>query len=547
MIWVYSVDAVPTENHVTNSLTNLAKWLPFNFVDSQLLSGNGSEVAVLNRTMLVGESRSLMRPIYWSGPFRTVCRTNWILTPHNNPNPKDLFILPSEYDELVSRLFEEQQPWLRISTDHVVEKIFKLDDDWCLVMRKGKTDKGRIIRLEGLEPVLQSNSSPTRKPLPFFTVKRAPALDPVEHTPYLVPEVLVMVTHGIGQKLAAKLGYDFVIDIVHFADLVNSPLIAILPVLWRNELDTHYTVGSVNAFDDMMNELAVPNLSTVRSTAQHLMLDILFYATPPHSSRILEAMASELNRVYGLFKKYNPEFKGTVSLIGHSLGAALVSDILAVYNPPRELARPPLDFEVDKVFCIGSPYPVFLLLRHTRPIGCRAPSLISQYQSQSTPLLSSTVHFDCNAWYNIFTSFDPVAHRIEPLLHGVTINDTLVTPESPVELPSQHALARFKRNLLRSIEGMRSSLSLHFSSMSDLTTSPTGSISPSSPLTPRYKFSPLHAFNQIGRVDFEISRGPLEMSQYLSAMTAHISYWGSDELATFVRQEVLNHGNKESI
>jgi hypothetical protein len=328
---------------------------------------------------------------------------------------------------------------------------------------------------------------------------------------------------------------------------VNTPQIAILPVVWRNELDTHYTINNVNAFDEMMNELAVPNLSVMRSTAQHLMLDVLFYATPPHSSRILEAMADELNRVYKLFRKYNPEFKGTVSLIGHSLGAALVSDILAVYSPPRELARPPLDFDVDKVFCIGSPYSVFLLLRHTRPIGCRASSLVSQYQSQSTSLLSSTVHFDCNAWYNIFTSFDPVAHRIEPLLHGVTINDTLVTPESPVELPSQHALARFKRNLLRSIEGMRSSISLRFSSLSDLATSPMSSVSPTSPLSPRHKVSPLHAFNQIGRIDFEISRGPLEVSQYLSAMTAHISYWGSDELATFIRQEVLNSVNKEAI
>ena len=542
MIWVYSTGVVTTGNRVTNSLEQLAKWQPFNLLDSQLLSGDEREVAVLNRTMLVDERRSWMKPIYWDGPARVVCRAAWTLTPHNDPSPKDLFVLPSEYDTLVTGIFDEQHDWLKVSTDHVVEKIFKLDGDWCLVLRKGKTDQGRIVKSASLEPVLQATPSPTRKPLPFFTVKRAPSLDPTKHAPYVIPEVLVMVTHGIGQKLAAKLGYDFATDVIHFADLINSPSMAILPVVWRNELDSQYTVDNVNAFDEMMNELAVPNLPAMRSTAQHLMLDILFYATPPHSARILEIMANELNRVHGLFKKYNPEFRGTVSLVGHSLGAALVSDILAVYSPPRDLPRPPLDFEVDKVFCVGSPYPVFLLLRHARPIGCRASALIPQYQSHATPLLSSTVHFDCNGWYNIFTSFDPVAHRIEPLLHGVIINDIPVTAESPLELPSQHALARFKRNLVRSIEEVRSSISLRFSSMPDLTAFPV------SPLSARgSKQSPLHAFNQMGRVDFEISRGPLEMSQYLSAMTAHISYWGSDELATFIRQEVLNGSNKGSV
>ena len=307
MIWVYSVDYFSSANQFVNSLNKLIKWQPFNSLDSQLLSSDEGEVAVLNRTMLVDESRSLMRPIYWSGPFRMILKTNWTLTPHNNPNPKDLFILPSEHDKVVTEIFDEQQDWLRISIDHVVEKIFKLDDEWCLVVRRGKMDQGRIVKASSLESVTQS--TPTHKSLPFFTVKRAPSLDSMGQMPYVVPEALVLITHGIGQKLATKLGYDFAADVAHFADLINTPLICILPVIWRNELDSHYTVDNVNAFEEMMNELAVPNLSTVRSTAQHLMLDILFYATPPHSSRILETMANELNRVYRLFKKYNPEFK----------------------------------------------------------------------------------------------------------------------------------------------------------------------------------------------------------------------------------------------
>ena len=40
MIWVYSANAITTENHVPNSLTSLTKWLPFDFADSQLLSEN---------------------------------------------------------------------------------------------------------------------------------------------------------------------------------------------------------------------------------------------------------------------------------------------------------------------------------------------------------------------------------------------------------------------------------------------------------------------------------------------------------------------------
>ena len=236
------------------------------------------------------------------------------------------------------------------------------------------------------------------------------------------------------------------------------------------------------SFDEMMNELAVPNLSTVRSTAQHLMLDILFYATPPHSSRILETMAGELNRVYRLFKRYNPEFRGTVSFIGHSLGAALVSDILAVYSPPRELPRPPLDFDVDKVFCVGSPYSVFLLLRHTRPIGCRAsppwyPN-ISHNPPPSSPPPSTLI-----AMLGI-TSLPPSIQLHTAWNHYSMVSPSMTLksrPSPPLSFPVNMPWLASNETCLRSIEGMRSSLSFTFLLLSDLAASPRGFHFPTSP------------------------------------------------------------------
>lgn len=50
----------------------------------------------------------------------------------------------------------------------------------------------------------------------------------------------------------------------------------------------------------------------------------------------METVGNEINRIYTLFKARNPNFKGTVSLGGHSLGSLILFDLLSHQEMPAE-------------------------------------------------------------------------------------------------------------------------------------------------------------------------------------------------------------------
>lgn len=43
----------------------------------------------------------------------------------------------------------------------------------------------------------------------------------------------------------------------------------------------------------------------------------------------MDTVASEMNRLYALYCQRNPDFKGPVSLGGHSLGSVILFDLLS--------------------------------------------------------------------------------------------------------------------------------------------------------------------------------------------------------------------------
>jgi phospholipase DDHD2 len=61
---------------------------------------------------------------------------------------------------------------------------------------------------------------------------------------------------------------------------------------------------------------------------------------------------------------------------------------------------PQLDFKVDNAFMLGSPIAVFLMIRNQRK-----------------PLSPDFSLSGCSRIFNIFHPYDPVAYRIEPLIH----------------------------------------------------------------------------------------------------------------------------------
>jgi hypothetical protein len=51
--------------------------------------------------------------------------------------------------------------------------------------------------------------------------------------------------------------------------------------------------------------------------------------TPKYRQEMIFHVTEEMNRIYKLYKERNPQFKGKVSVFGHSLGSLLAFDILS--------------------------------------------------------------------------------------------------------------------------------------------------------------------------------------------------------------------------
>lgn len=112
-----------------------------------------------------------------------------------------------------------------------------------------------------------------------------------------------------------------------------------------------------------------------------LALDVLLYQSS-YRVEIAKIVIKESNRIVKLFRERNPGFQGQVHVMGHSLGSAILFDILCqqqrrqvagVQNPLKFL--PTRDdesydidngsnfrFDVDDFYCIGSPVGLFQML-----------------------------------------------------------------------------------------------------------------------------------------------------------------------------------------
>ncbi|KAL3251200.1 hypothetical protein ABHI18_010776 [Aspergillus niger] len=301
---------------------------------------------------------------------------------------------------------------------------------------------------------------------------------------------LVLVTHGIGQRLGMRLeSVNFIHDInvlrktlksvyraspdlqalnSDFPDKHENCRIQVLPVCWRHLLDfpyqkehqtrTEFDLGDVKGSEKApypsLSDITLDNVPAVRGLISDLAMDVLLYQSDycEHISRIVK---QECNRILDLFKKRNPSFRGSVSLCGHSLGSAILFDILCheqQNSRPTEASHrgydeachkviqgDSLSFDCEDLFCLGSPIALFQMLKgktiagrphryyasSNRPEG-EAVTVKSQ-TSSSAPhghgkdtlqhhTLASISSPKCRQLFNIFHPSDPVSYRLEPLI-----------------------------------------------------------------------------------------------------------------------------------
>ncbi|KAL2132361.1 hypothetical protein VTI74DRAFT_3902 [Chaetomium olivicolor] len=318
-------------------------------------------------------------------------------------------------------------------------------------------------------------------------------------------EHLVLVTHGIGQLLSRRMeSINFVHDVNMLrktmktvysasADLralnseINTPglgncRVQVLPVVWRHLLDfpkrkprkAERDLGEVFDEEDdypALEDITVEGVAFARSLISDLALDVLLYQSA-YREQIAEIVLQESNRIYKLFKERNPEFKGKVHIIGHSLGSAIMFDILCRQKEKPKPASPPrnplrfwpasqdrqesspdpankdlaFDFDVSDFYCLGSPIGLFQMLKG-RTIAARAlphsapsesplnpdyaddpffesspPSYSSSSNQRISPITNlpfSVSSPKVSQLFNIFHPSDPIAYRLEPLISPV--------------------------------------------------------------------------------------------------------------------------------
>nr|XP_033804739.1 phospholipase DDHD2 isoform X5 [Geotrypetes seraphini]XP_033804741.1 phospholipase DDHD2 isoform X5 [Geotrypetes seraphini]XP_033804742.1 phospholipase DDHD2 isoform X5 [Geotrypetes seraphini]XP_033804743.1 phospholipase DDHD2 isoform X5 [Geotrypetes seraphini] len=104
-----------------------------------------------------------------------------------------------------------------------------------------------------------------------------------------------------------------------------------LPVNWYSALHADTT-----GVDNDIQRITLPSISRLRHFTNETLLDLFFYSSPTYCQTIVDAVAGEMNRLYRLFQHRNPDYRGTVSVTGHSLGSLILFDLL---TNQKELAK----------------------------------------------------------------------------------------------------------------------------------------------------------------------------------------------------------------
>ncbi|KAI8801016.1 DDHD domain-containing protein [Cladochytrium replicatum] len=350
-----------------------------------------------------------------------------------------------------------------------------------------------------------------------------------------------------------------------------------------------------------LDDITLEGVPTIRTLISDVVLDVLLYMTPRFRQQMVRHLTRELNSMYKEFKERNPKFNGTVSLYGHSLGSVLAFDILCNQkgnasdgeknedmNRSEEasgvdlgdvlgLAGGPgkkrssnglsglmrqerieyeeLDFEVDKLFAVGSPVGIFLLLR-----GDKLRARMNGVPFDPKTEIGSA-RPKCKAVYNIFHPHDPVAYRMEPIVSRIHVSSKPVFIQytkgglKGTIVGIQEASSGLVDKGISIFESMRTGLVSTTQRMvaglvpnnatkyeDEENAGKSRGSSPSRPETgiaagEVLSDTDLRALNPTGRLDYSIQEGVLE-NPYLSALGSHMTYWNDTCVSLFILREL---------
>ncbi|KAH3666424.1 hypothetical protein WICMUC_005692 [Wickerhamomyces mucosus] len=373
---------------------------------------------------------------------------------------------------------------------------------------------------------------------------------------------LIFCVHGIGQNLGTKFQN---VNFIHTVNILRKNVkkvykenkdlqklnnnkncgIQVLPISWRHKVDFN-TEKSFNENLPSLNDITVDEIKPIRNLLGSVLLDVLLYYEPHYFNQILDEVVSQINETYLKFKERNPQFNGKISLIGHSLGSAIVFDILSLQPSKFSTIKDPkhLIFKVDNFISMGSPVGVFNLLKNKQ---------IGSVDINGTSTKDISVP-RCNNFYNVFHPCDPIAYRIEPL---VSPEFSKFQPESIpflIENFNKHisSIAQISDNIVSNATKTWTTVASSTNPITKLVSKavqdsendnekksldekPTSKLKLSS-----NQLKLLTSLNHHGRVDYALQQGLLDIS-IIQSISSHINYFEDENIAAFILKETLTN------
>lgn len=538
-----------------------------------------------------------LSPVYWDGPTYAVRRGTWFYTNHvpvNESIAKEVeelystFAKADEKDRDENQSFELQSmktgtvkfskdlkaAWLSSKDTNTFEILTNFGGG-TKVIRGFNEDKAKKNKDDGVFSALGSKienivdpgnrENNVEKSLEA-QIKYDVETDDNKRQEDREIDHLVLCVHGIGQRLSQKFEtVNFVHDINVFRKLLNQVFekreelqhlvypsaslkedgkskkpknhkVQVLPVLWRHDINFDMTKEDIT--DEMkvtLEDITIDAITALRSMVGDVILDVLLYHQPHYKEQIISAVIHQLNKIVRKFEARNNKPVEKISLIGHSLGSAIVHDILQrdrITTRGDEPSKKGIEFDVDKYFAIGSPLGLFRLLEKEK-------------------VKKSNV----NEIYNVFHPCDPVAYRIEPLinLESAAIPPAMV-PYVQGGLKTQlEELSQLGQKISASANSIWTNVTMPFSKQkiqqmtqaakSEESENPVDSLKEkeddkSKKIREKIE-QELKFINSTGRVDYVLQEGVLDIS-LVAAIASHMSYFENEDVASFILKSLYN-------
>uniref|UniRef100_A0A8D0DDF7 DDHD domain containing 2 n=1 Tax=Sander lucioperca TaxID=283035 RepID=A0A8D0DDF7_SANLU len=575
-------------------------WLPFSREDSDKLENacNTDQedevvIAVEGERYDVHVKERKRYAVYWEQGPTEVRRCTWFYK-----GDKDTIFLP--YPEDVSKSLEAYMIAVTLN-------------EW---KRKLEFSNGETVILHNPKLIMQYQpiglqddwvSSPSEQTRPQ-TVKRGVNNISVE-IPDGEPEKvdhLVFMVHGIGP--ACDLRFRSIIQCVNDFRSASLSLLAshykhaqqdgqigrveFLPVNWHNALH-----GDATGVDEDIQRITLPSISRLRHFTNDTLLDLFFYNSPTYCQTIVDTVASEINKLHTLFKQRHSEFKGAVSVVGHSLGSLILFDLLTnqrTGSKDREgvpsgepfrlncdtlqqtLTRLGLEQYLDTLQAENLDLESLALCQDTDlkdlgiPLGPRKKILNYVRRKWLSEVRPPKTVYWVFFFYNIYHPYDPVAYRLEPMIVTEVDLEPMLIPHHKgrkrMHLELKDSLTRMGMDLKNNVWGLLRTACQSFArppvaalpSVDDgdttikrdlqerhsrkniliLCEEAESSVSAGQTEQPEIKVGMLNGGR---RIDYVLQEKPIEsFNEYLFAIQSHLCYWESEDTALLLLKEIYD-------